>query len=74
MTQRKKWVGCKTKKESNEAPEEIVGVEADIASHSWHTLTVRAVDNQFAVSLDGVWMFTGFDKTLSRAAASHSGS
>jgi hypothetical protein len=52
---------------SNGASEEIAGVDADIASHSWHTLTVRAVDNQFTVSLDGVWVFTGFDKTLSRA-------
>jgi hypothetical protein len=52
---------------SNGASEEIAGVDADIASHSWHTLTVRAVDNQFTVSLDGVWVFTGFDRTLSRA-------
>lgn len=52
---------------SNGASEEIVGVDADIASHTWHALTVRAVDNQFTVSLDGVWVFTGFDKTLSHA-------
>jgi hypothetical protein len=52
---------------SNGESEEIVGVDADIASRSWHTLTVRAVDNEFTVSLDGVWMFSGFDKTLSRA-------
>jgi hypothetical protein len=46
---------------------EIVAVDADIASHTWHTLTVRAVDDEFVVSLDGNWVFTGFDKTLSQA-------
>ena len=29
---------------------EIVGVDADIASRSWHTLTVRAVDDEFTVA------------------------
>jgi Domain of Unknown Function (DUF1080) len=52
---------------SNGASEEIVGVDADIASHSWHTLAVRVVDNEFTVSLDGDWVFTAFDKTLSQA-------
>jgi hypothetical protein len=47
--------------------EEIVGVHAVIASHAWHTLTVRAKDDEFVVSLDGIWVFTGFDKTLSQA-------
>jgi hypothetical protein len=47
--------------------EEIIGVDADIASHAWHTLTVRAKDDEFEVSLDGTWLFTAFDKTLSRA-------
>jgi hypothetical protein len=51
---------------SDDTSEEIVGVDADITSHGWHTLTVRAVDNEFTVSLDGVWIFTGFDKTLSQ--------
>jgi hypothetical protein len=51
---------------SGGASEEIAGVDADIPSHSWHTLTVRAVDNEFTVSLDGKWIFTVFDKTLSR--------
>ena len=46
--------------------EEIAGVDADITSHGWHTLTVRAVDNEFTVSLDGTWVFTGFDRTLSK--------
>ncbi len=49
------------------ASNEIVAVDADIASHTWHTLTVRAVDDEFVVSLDGNWLFTGFDKTLSQA-------
>ncbi len=52
---------------SNGASEEIVGVDADIASHTWHTLAVRAKDDEFVVSLDGIWMFTAFDKTLSQA-------
>jgi hypothetical protein len=52
---------------SNGASEEIEAVDADIASHSWHTLTIRAVGNEFTVSLDGIWVFTGFDKTLSQA-------
>jgi hypothetical protein len=52
---------------SNGASEEIVGVDADIALYGWHTLTVRAKDNEFVVSLDGIWMFTAFDKTLSQA-------
>jgi hypothetical protein len=48
------------------ASEEIAAVDADIASHTWHTLTVRAKDDEFFVSLDGTWVFTGFDKTLSQ--------
>jgi hypothetical protein len=52
---------------TNGVPEEIVGVDADISSHTWHSLAVRAKDDQFVVSLDGVWVFTGFDKTLSQA-------
>jgi hypothetical protein len=49
---------------SDGASEEI---DADIASHNWHTLTVRAKDDEFFVSLDGIWMFTAFDNTLSQA-------
>jgi hypothetical protein len=45
---------------------EIIAVDADIGSHTWHTLTVRAMGDEFVVSLDGTWMFTGFDKTLSQ--------
>ncbi len=52
---------------SNGASEEIVGVDADIASHTWHTLAVRAKDDEFVVTLDGIWMFTAFDKNLSQA-------
>jgi hypothetical protein len=52
---------------SNGASEEIAGVDADIASHTWHTLDVRAKDDEFVVSLDGIWMFTVFDKALSQA-------
>jgi hypothetical protein len=52
---------------ANGDAEEIVAVDADIATNVWHTLTVRAVDDEFVVSLDGVWVFTAFDKALSRA-------
>jgi hypothetical protein len=52
---------------ANGDAEEIVAVDADIATNAWHTLTVRAVDDEFVVSLDGVWAFTAFDKALSRA-------
>jgi hypothetical protein len=48
------------------ASEEIAGVDAGISWHGWHTLTVRVVDDEFTVSLDGKWMFTGFDKSLSQ--------
>jgi hypothetical protein len=46
--------------------EELISVDADIAANTWHTLMVRAVDDEFVVSLDGVWAFTMFDKTLPR--------
>lgn len=52
---------------TNGVPNEIVGVDADIASHAWHTLAVQAKDEEFVVSLDGVWVFTEFAKTLSQA-------
>ena len=29
-------------------------------------LVVRATDDKFTVFLDGIWLFTGFNKTLSR--------
>jgi hypothetical protein len=51
---------------NNGVSEEIVGVDADVTSHTWHTLTVQVVDDEFTVSLDGIWVFTGFDKTLSQ--------
>ena len=49
----------------NGVAEEIVGVDADITTNAWHRLTVRAVNDEFAVSLDGVWAFTAFDRALS---------
>jgi hypothetical protein len=51
---------------ANGDAEEIIAVDADIATNAWHTLTVRAVGDEFVVSLDGVWAFTAFDKVLSR--------
>jgi len=47
--------------------EEIVGVDADVAADVWHTLAVRAQDDCFTVSLDGTWIFTGYDKTFPHA-------
>jgi hypothetical protein len=52
---------------ANGTAEEIAAVDADIATNEWHRLAVRAVDDEFVVTLDGIWVFTGFDKTLSRA-------
>jgi hypothetical protein len=52
---------------SNGVAEEIVGVDADIAADVWHTLAVRAQDDRFAVYLDGAWIFTGYDKSLTHA-------
>ena len=52
---------------ANGSAEEIVAVDADIVTNAWHQLTVRAVDDEFVVSLDGVWAFTAFDKALSHA-------
>jgi hypothetical protein len=46
--------------------EEIASVDADVTSHGWHTLSLRAVDNEFTVSFDGSWAFTGFDRTLAQ--------
>jgi hypothetical protein len=51
----------------NGIAEEIVGVDADVTTKQWHRLVVRAVEDEFVVTLDGIWVFTGFDKTLSRA-------
>ena len=49
---------------SNGETEEIAGVDADIAVNTWHTMAIRAEDDRFTVSLDGVWVFTAYDKTL----------
>jgi hypothetical protein len=51
----------------NGLEEEIVGVDADVAADVWHTLAVRARDDRFTVYLDGVWIFTGYDKTFAHA-------
>ncbi len=52
---------------ANGVSEEIVGVDADIATGEWHRLAVRAEEDEFVVSLDGVWVFTAFDKILTHA-------
>jgi hypothetical protein len=49
---------------ANGVPEEIVGVDADLATNEWHRLVVRAAEDEFVVSVDGVWMLTAFDKTF----------
>jgi hypothetical protein len=46
---------------------QIAQVEADIAVDTWHALQIRAEDERFTVSLDGRWLFTAYDTTLSRA-------
>jgi hypothetical protein len=51
----------------NGVSEEIVGVDADITTKEWHRLAVRAREDEFVVTLDGVWVFTAFDKTLTQA-------
>ena len=48
------------------ASEEIADVDADMTPLVWHTLTVRLVDDEFTVSFDGKWVFTGFDQALSQ--------
>ena len=52
---------------TNGAREEIVGADADLATHEWHRLVVREKTDEFVVSVDESWMFTAFDKTFSRA-------
>jgi hypothetical protein len=52
---------------ANGDAQEIISVDADIATNAWHRLMVRAVDDEFVVSFDGVWAFTVFDKALSRS-------
>jgi hypothetical protein len=47
------------------ASEETAGVDADVTSRGWHTLTVRAVDNQFTARRNRG--FTAFDKTRSKS-------
>ncbi len=49
------------------AEEEIVAVDADVAVNVWHVLAVRAQDDRFTVYLNGIWIFTGYDKTLAHA-------
>ena len=43
---------------ANGSADELISIDADIAAKAWHTLRVRAVDDEFVVSLDGVWAFT----------------
>jgi hypothetical protein len=51
----------------NGTEEEIVAVDADVAVNAWHTLAIRAQDDRFTVYLNGIWIFTGYDKTLAHA-------
>ncbi len=44
---------------------EIEAVDSDIRLDAWHTLAVHAEDDQFLVSLDGIWLFTARDRTIS---------
>jgi hypothetical protein len=45
----------------------LVQLDARITTNEWHRLAVRAEEDEFVVSLDGVWVFTAFDKTLTHA-------
>jgi hypothetical protein len=49
---------------SHGTADEIISVDANLSSDNWHTLTVRAVNDKFTVSLDGAWIFTGVDASL----------
>jgi hypothetical protein len=51
----------------NGTEEEVVTVDADVAVNAWHTLAIRAQDDRFTVYLNGIWIFTGYDKTLAHA-------
>jgi hypothetical protein len=42
-------------------PEEIAGVDADVARDHWQTLEVVARGNGFTISLDDQWVLTAFD-------------
>jgi hypothetical protein len=44
--------------------EEISGVDAEVAQNHWQTLAIVAKDDQFAISLDGEWILTVFDRTF----------
>jgi hypothetical protein len=58
---------------ANGVSEEIVGVDADLATNEWHRLAVRAAEEELVVSVDGVCMFAAFDKTFLHAGASRFG-
>ena len=51
---------------SNGNFEEIAAVDADIAEKTWHTFVIKVEDDRVVVSLDGNWLFTGYDATLAR--------
>jgi len=44
--------------------ERIAGVDADIFTDHWQTLTIRAERDQFTVSLDAKPLFTAWDRTF----------
>lgn len=46
---------------------EVAGVDADPATYVWHRPVFREQEDELAVSVDGIWMFTAFDKTFLRA-------
>jgi hypothetical protein len=43
---------------------EIASVDCRIAANAWHSVHIRAEENHFEVSLDGVWLFTAYDSQL----------
>jgi hypothetical protein len=46
--------------------EPVAGVDAEIVLNHWQTLEIVAEDDRFAISLDGNWVLTAFDKAFMR--------
>ncbi|WP_424630187.1 hypothetical protein [Bradyrhizobium sp. SYSU BS000235] len=50
----------------NGQPNEIAGVDAEIAKDDWQTLEVDMRGSEFRISLDGRWVLTAFDRSAVR--------
>src|SRR5262249_7967723 len=47
--------------------EQLHGVDIKVASNQWHTLGLKAQDDQFMIAFDGKTLFSASDKTFSGA-------